>query len=93
MYLSAGESSLPTWYFVLSGLFFGELFLWSSIMLKGRAEVKAIHWLMLATVFTKFMSLILQSMKYHYTKWHGVHSGWFAAYYFFAALKGELSYA
>lgn len=92
MYLSAGEASLPTWYFVLSALFLGELVLWASLMLRGRTELKQIHWLMLATIVTKFISLVLQSLKYHYAKWHGVHNGWFVAYYIFAALKGLLMF-
>jgi len=92
MYLSAGEASLPTWYFVLSGLFLAEVLAWCSMMLRNRTELKHIHWLMLATVVVKFISVILQSIRYHFFKWSGVHSGWFWVYYIFAVLKGILMF-
>ena len=92
MYLSAGESSLPTWYFILSGLFTAQLVIWCGLLAKKKSEVKIIHVLMLATIITKVISLILQSARYHYVKWNGTHNGWFYAYYVFAALKGTLMF-
>lgn len=73
-------------------MFLAQLVIWSGLLLRKRSEVKLIHLLMFATVFTKFVTLVLQSAKYHFVKWNGVHNGWFIAYYIFAALKGTLMF-
>ncbi len=92
-YLSAGERYLPIWYFVICGLFVGELLLWMHVVRKQRENVKTIHHLMTVVLLLKIMTLVLESIRLHTLKLTGVHDGWSVAFYFFSTLKGMMLFA
>lgn len=92
-YLSAGESSLPTWFFLICAAFTVEAAVWIGYLQKHREHVKSIHHLMTAVVLFKLASLLFESFEYHYIKTSGTPHGWNTVYYFFSFIKGMLFFA
>jgi hypothetical protein len=93
MYLSAGERYMPSLLVVLACCFFIEFILWAIYLQRHFQYVKAIHWLMLASVCIKTISLSLDAEKWHTLKAYGVHDGWWAASYIITSLKSMLLFA
>jgi len=92
-YLSAGEASLPTWFFVICAMFVVEIALWSVYMRKHRSDVRTIHYLMTAVVGLKILSLFFEAFRYHTLQTSGTHDAWSIFYYIFTSLKGMLMFA
>lgn len=92
-YLSAGESSLPTWFFLICFAFAAETVVWISYLRKHAEHVKQIHHLMTVVVLFKLASVLFESLEYHYIKTTGTSHGWNVVYYFFSFVKGMLFFA
>lgn len=88
-YLSAGDSALPTIYLVFFVLFSAALVAWSwTLISASNRSVHNIHYMMLALLVTKCLSLLFESIRYHYIKLFGFSETWSVVYYIFAVLKG-----
>lgn len=92
-YLSAGESSLPVWFFLICAAFGAEAVVWIGYLRKHAEHVRSIHHLMTAVVVFKLASLLFESFEYHYIKTTGSPHGWNVVYYFFSFVKGLLFFA
>jgi hypothetical protein len=101
MYLSAGERFLPAMLAVVAFLFLAEAAAWLGVLLAarkrgrrhGQQHVRLIHWLMLACVLVKSLSLAVESEKAHALKSHGVHDSWFGVGYAIGVVKALLLFA
>lgn len=92
-YLSAGESSLPTWFGVLCAMFVVELIVWVFVLRKEKANIRSIHHLMTACLILKIFTLFFEALKEHQTKVTGLkNDGWTVMYYIFSFLKGMLMF-
>jgi hypothetical protein len=96
-YLSAGDTPLPIMYLVFFLIFSVAMALWMYVLSKGGRHqstsfatpvVHKIHLLMLALLTVKVLTLLFESIRYHYIATYGVSEGWSLVYYFFATLKG-----
>ncbi len=90
-YLSAGDAPLPTMYAVFFILFSGCLVLWLHVLNRDPAEYGSpskIHYLMAALLLLKVLTLLSESIRYHYISIYGEAKAWDDVYFFFAALKG-----
>ena len=75
-------------YFVLFSV---ALAVWVSILRRDPAEygqVSKIHYLMGVLLVLKVLTLLFESIRYHYISVYGVPQFWDNIYLFFAALKG-----
>lgn len=95
-YLSAGDKPLPLIYFIYFFIFLGMLGTWSYLLFKKKTSgnsivvVHSVHYYMLLLLVFKCMTLLCESIRYHYIALYGVSETWNAIYYVFAALKGVL---
>jgi hypothetical protein len=90
-YLSAGDTPLPSMYFAFFALFTIALLLWVWVLRRDPATygtVHHIHYMMLALLVLKCLSLFFEGVRYHYISIFGVSEMWSAVYYVFAFLKG-----
>ncbi len=96
-YLSAGDAPLPKLYFIFFLLYAGLMGLWMYILGNNSARratafatqsVHQIHYVMLMLLTLKVLSLLFESIRYHYISLYGVSEGWSIVYYIFAGLKG-----
>lgn len=96
-YLSAGDAPLPKLYFIFFLLYAGMMGLWMYVLgNKGNHKstafatpsVHQIHYVMLMLLTLKVLSLLFESIRYHYISLYGVSEGWSIVYYIFAGLKG-----
>jgi len=88
-YLSAGYSSLPTLFGVFTVTYFVLLVIWVfHFMRSPGAKVNRVHHLMTLLVILKLLSLLFETIQYHYIKTEGSGAGWSIVYYVFAGLKG-----
>lgn len=88
-YLSAGEAPLPKMYFALFILYSLALWLWSWVVCrKSTNKSNHIHYLMAALMTIKCLSLLSESIRFHYIAQTGYSEGWSVVYYIFASLKG-----
>jgi len=92
-FLSAGENSLPTWFFALCVMFVVELVMWVVFLRKNRDQIRNIHHLMTVVIVLKILSLFFEAFKYHSLKTNGVADGWSVAYFIFSFLKGMMMFA
>jgi len=91
-YLPAGESSLPMWFFLISAAF-GVLFVvWVQHLIRYKAEIKNIHYLMTLVLVLKLLTVFFESFEYHYIKTTGSSHGWNIVYYIFSFLKGMMMF-
>lgn len=89
-YLTAGETSLPTVYFLLSFLFLGMTVFWVYYCRKHNDFVHHVHMMMAVLLMFKAMSLLFHAVSYHFIKVQGQPVGWNVIYYIFAFLKGTM---
>lgn len=90
-YLSAGDINLPTLYLVYFFLFSAALALWSYTLVtspKRNAVVHRIHYMMTALLVLKCLSLLFESVRFHYLAIDGIPETWDTVYFLFAFLKG-----
>lgn len=93
-YLSAGDMALPAIYMVFSVLFGIATFIWCYILhnstKKGTATVYSIHYVMATLGVVKALSLLFESIRYHYIALVGASELWSIVYYIFTAIKGVM---
>eukprot|EP00164_Ancoracysta_twista_P000153 GFYU01000224.1.p1 GENE.GFYU01000224.1~~GFYU01000224.1.p1 ORF type:complete len:437 (+),score=152.17 GFYU01000224.1:31-1341(+) len=87
-YLSAGDSPLPTVYAICGLIFLGATGLWAFVLIKRKDRTHKIHFLMLALIVFKTITLFLEAMKFSSLKEDGRDDGWAIAYYVFTFLRG-----
>jgi len=91
-YLGRGEKSLPSVYYLFFLLDVCAAAAWAYTLGKaqGRRGVRKIHWLMLALVTFKSLSVLAQAGRYHLTRISGSSAGWTAAFYVFTVCRSML---
>lgn len=89
-YLSVGETELDVVYWVMFGLFTLLSGLWLFVLLRSRANVHTVHWLMLSLVAFKAFTVLSQALMYYYIERTGHSDGWNIAYYIFTFFRGLL---
>lgn len=90
-YLSAGDVPLPALYMVFFVLFGVALGVWCYVLSRPQVThglVQSIHHFMTALLAVKALSLLFESIRYHYIALVGASQIWSFVYYVFAALKG-----
>jgi hypothetical protein len=94
-YLGAGEKSLPSVYYLFFLLDTCAAVAWAFILgrANGQRGVRKIHWLMLALVCFKTLSVLAQAGRYHITRLTGSSRGWTAAYYVFTVCRSMLMFS
>lgn len=93
IYLSAGQQSLPNWFFALCFLFTAQLGVWSRVICKDRNNTKSLHWLMMVVLVLKILTLFCESFKFYSLMTTGHNNAWSIFFYIFSALKGVLLFA
>jgi G protein-coupled receptor 107 len=90
-YLSAGDAPLPILYlsfFVLFSITFG---IWCWVLTRDSSTngtVHRVHYMMAILLALKCLTLLFESIRYHYISIVGSSEGWSIVYYVFAFLKG-----
>lgn len=93
-YLTAGETKLPTLYFLFGILFASMLLIWGYVLSRNpvtNGTVHKIHYLMCVLLVLKVLTLFADSVRYHYIATVGMSDiveDWNYVYYFFETLKG-----
>lgn len=90
-YLSAGDAPLPSVYLVFFFFFLIALVAWIWVLRRDPAQhgtVHRIHYMMACLLAFKVLSLLFESIRYHYIAMFGVSETWSIVYYFFASVKG-----
>lgn len=93
IYLSAGEASLPVWYFVICAIFIAMVVVWFRTICKDRENTRSIHYLMAVVLVLKVMTLFFESFKYQATKTTGENNGWSILFHIFNFLKGMMMFS
>jgi hypothetical protein len=90
-YLSSGYSPLPTLFGIFTVIYGACFVLWIfHFMRSAGAKVNRIHHLMTLLLVLKLLSLLFQTIQYHFIKVNGSGAGWSIVYYIFAGLKGVM---
>eukprot|EP00878_Enallax_costatus_P004534 GHUV01004775.1.p1 GENE.GHUV01004775.1~~GHUV01004775.1.p1 ORF type:complete len:321 (+),score=66.73 GHUV01004775.1:120-1082(+) len=94
-YLSIGESELDVMYWVMFSLFTVVTAAWAYTLVRSKRSktVYKIHWLMLALVTFKTLTLLTQAIMYLVIEKQGSPHGWNWVYYVTTALRGSLFFA
>uniref|UniRef100_A0A7N0RHJ4 Uncharacterized protein n=1 Tax=Kalanchoe fedtschenkoi TaxID=63787 RepID=A0A7N0RHJ4_KALFE len=86
-YLPAGQTQLPTLYFLLSLFYFGFLGYWVYECFKNKRSVHQIHLLMAGLLCMKALNLICAAEDKHYVKVTGTPHGWDVLFYIFQFIR------
>lgn len=86
-YLSAGQTQLPTLFFLFSLAYFGFLGLWIYICYNNKRSVHRIHALMAGLLLMKALNLICAAEDKHYVKITGTPHGWDVLFYIFQFIR------
>jgi len=90
-YLSAGEMPLPTLFLTWAIIYFLAGVSWIFILRAAKGDVFKIHYLMLALVLIKSLSLIFHAINLHYIAVNGIHEAiWAILFYVTYVMKGLL---
>ncbi|XP_071707376.1 protein CANDIDATE G-PROTEIN COUPLED RECEPTOR 7-like [Rutidosis leptorrhynchoides] len=89
-YLSAGQSQLPSFYFIFSIFYLIFLGFWIVECGKNKFSVHRIHLLMAVLLLVKALNLICAAEDKHYTKVTGTSHGWDVLFYTFQFLRAVL---
>lgn len=82
---------LPVVYGVMTVAFFGAAVAWLAALRRGnKGDVHKIHHLMSLLVVIKFLSLLFESVMYHFIAKTGHSTGWNIVYYILACMRGLL---
>lgn len=90
-FLSAGDAPLPTVYLVFFVLHLVAFGAWVWVLRRDPSQhgtVHRIHYMMAFLLAFKVLSLLFESIRYHYIAIFGVSETWSLVYYFFASVKG-----
>jgi hypothetical protein len=90
-YLSAGDVPLPTVYLFFFLLHVCALVAWIFVLNRDQTQygtVHRIHYMMLVLLVFKILSVLFESIRYHYIAIFGVSEMWSILYYIFTFLKG-----
>jgi hypothetical protein len=72
------------------GLFALATLLWGYALRSQRSAVQNIHWLMLALVVLKTLTVFAEALMYHFINIHGRPDGWNIVFYILTAGRGLL---
>ncbi|KAK4772865.1 hypothetical protein SAY87_027884 [Trapa incisa] len=86
-YLSAGQTQLPSLFFLFSVAYFAFLGFWIYICLHNRRNVHRIHLLMAGLLLMKALNLIFGAEDKHYVKVTGTPHGWDVLFYLFQSIR------
>lgn len=92
-FLSAGDIPLPAVYMLAFLAFAAATGFWYWLLARPAAthgRVQHVHYMMAILAGVKTISLLLESVRYHYIALVGVSHLWSDLYYIFAALKGVM---
>lgn len=92
-YLSAGEASLPAWFWALSLLFLVQLGVWIRVLNSNKEHVKATHYLMTVVLALKVLATFAEAFRYHTLAVSGTHDTWSILFYIFSFMRGMLMFA
>lgn len=92
-YLGSGEKTLPSVYYMFFLLDTAACAAWAFALGRRQSGVRKIHWLMLALVCSKTLSVLAQAGRYHITRLTGSSRGWTAAYYIFTICRSMLLFS
>ncbi|KAF7818551.1 protein GPR107-like [Senna tora] len=82
-FLSAGQTQLPTLFFLFSLAYFAFLGFWGYICYTNKRSVHRIHLLMALLLLMKAFNLICAAEDKHYVKVTGTPHGWDVVFYIF----------
>ncbi|KAK8587293.1 hypothetical protein V6N13_086287 [Hibiscus sabdariffa] len=91
-YLSAGETILPTVFFLSSLVSFALAGIWIFVLYKRRLTVSPVHSFMLAFVILKAFILVLEAANKQYIKRTGSAPDYDISFYISSFLKGMMLY-
>lgn len=86
-YLPAGQTQLPSLYFLFSIIYLVFLGYWVFACLKNKKSVHRIHLLMAGLLVMKALNLICAAEDKHYVKATGSPHGWDVLFYFFQFMR------
>lgn len=86
-YLSAGQTNLPTLFFLFSLLYLAFLALWLRLCLLNRRSLHRIHLLMAALLLMKALNLLCAAEDKHLIKTTGTPHGWDVLFYIFQFIR------
>ncbi|CAM8886907.1 unnamed protein product [Rhodiola kirilowii] len=86
-YLSAGQTQLPTLYFLFGAVYAGFLVGWIYICVKNKLNAHRIHALMGLLLLMKAMNLLCAAEDKHYVKVTGKPHGWDVLFYIFQSIR------
>ncbi|GKC72271.1 GPR107-like protein [Tanacetum coccineum] len=89
-YLSAGETQLPTLYFVFSIVYVCFVGVWIAECVKNMLSLHRIHLVMDVLLVVKAFNLICASEAKHFIKVTGTPHGWDVLFYVFQFFRGTL---
>ncbi|KAK9290024.1 hypothetical protein L1049_008187 [Liquidambar formosana] len=86
-YLSAGQTQLPSLYFLFSLVYFAFLGFWIYTCYTNKRSVHRIHMLMAGLLLMKSLNLICAAEDKHYVKVTGTPHGWDVLFYIFQFIR------
>ncbi|GAB4816676.1 hypothetical protein N2152v2_003722 [Parachlorella kessleri] len=89
-FLPVGDDMLPFVYFTMFVLFTSLAGLWGYMCYHAKQNAHKIHWIMLALVILKSLTVLMQGGMYHAIGLTGHPEGWNVAYYIFTFFRGIL---
>lgn len=93
-YLSVGQMPLPLMYFIFSVLYFAVGSLWFYVICSSKEGVFKIHYLMLALMYIKSMSLLCHGVNFHFIEAKGQQEEAFAIlFYIVYLMRGIFMFA
>ena len=92
-YLSVGDMPLPNMYYSLFALTFAFASIWMLTLCRSKENVFKVHYLMLALMYIKAISLLFHGINYHFIDVHGEKEETFAILFYIVYLtKGILMF-
>ncbi|KAK9756172.1 hypothetical protein RND81_01G078700 [Saponaria officinalis] len=86
-FLPAGQTQLPSLYFLFSLIYFVFVGYWVTALLKNKKSVHNIHYLMTGLLAMKALNLICAAEDKHYVKVTGSPHGWDVLFYLFQFIR------
>lgn len=86
-YLSAGQTQLPSLFFLFSLAYFAFFGIWFYVCFKNKRSAHRIHLLMATLLLMKALNLICAAEDKHYVKVTGTPHGWDVLFYIFQFIR------
>ncbi|KAK7345637.1 hypothetical protein VNO77_16245 [Canavalia gladiata] len=86
-YLSAGQTQLPSLFFLFSLAYFAFLGFWLYLFYSNKRSLHRIHLLMASLLLVKALNLICAAEDKHYVKVTGTPHGWDVLFYIFQFIR------